>query len=66
MACSECGRDLTGRPNAICPNVAHWRAWSEETEARLHDLTVIEREAEKLVALVNWLLVQSRAAPGRR
>ncbi len=28
MACSGCSRELTEQPNAICPNVIHWRAWS--------------------------------------
>lgn len=32
MSCSGCGRGLDERPNAICPNVIHWRAWSELVE----------------------------------
>lgn len=32
MSCSGCERELIERPNAICPNVIHWRAWSEELE----------------------------------
>jgi hypothetical protein len=34
-SCSGCGRDLTAEPMAICPNVIHWRAWSEELKAKL-------------------------------
>jgi len=34
MSCSGCGRELTDRPNTICPNVNHWRAWSEVVEAQ--------------------------------
>lgn len=35
MSCSGCGRVLMTRPNSICPNVVHWRAWSEEVESEL-------------------------------
>ena len=32
--CRGCGRQYVEQPNAICPEVVHWRAWSEE-QARL-------------------------------
>ena len=37
MSCSGCGRELTGRPNAICPNVIHWQAWSERLNGVIDD-----------------------------
>ncbi len=39
MSCSGCGRELTTRPNAICPNVIHWRAWSDVLEKHLRTLS---------------------------
>ena len=37
MSCSGCERGMAVRPNAICPNVVHWRAWSERLEAVIEE-----------------------------
>ena len=33
--CSGCDRGLTTRPNDICPNMIHWRTWTEVLEAAI-------------------------------
>ena len=37
MGCSECGRELTGQPNAMCPAPVHWRAWAERLAQVIED-----------------------------
>jgi L-lysine 2,3-aminomutase len=72
MSCSGCARELTAEPLAICPNVIHWRAWSEALQARikdlesaLHEALVQERELEARARSADcFVLAVSDGLPG--
>lgn len=37
MNCPKCGCVLSMRPDAVCPNVEHWRGWAERLDLVIED-----------------------------
>jgi hypothetical protein len=38
MSCPDCNLELDGEPNALCPNVIHWKNWAQKLEATLNSI----------------------------
>jgi hypothetical protein len=51
--CQGCGRQLTERPDAICPEITHWRAESANMRAALQKISEIR---DSIIGLqkFNW------------